>query len=136
MEKNYWNEKWEKKEIGFHQDSGHPALPKYFEVLSGTKVLVPLCGKSKDMLWLAAHGFKVVGVELSPIACRDFFEEASLPFSLSQREGFTVFEGTDISLWCGDFFKLPQSAIAGMTTIYDRAALIALPPDTRKQYVV
>jgi len=31
-------------------------------------VFVPLCGKSRDMLWLREQGHQVLGVELSAIA--------------------------------------------------------------------
>lgn len=134
MEPNFWNERWKKNEIGWHQDAGHPSLPKHAHVLGGSKVLVPLCGKSQDMLWLAQHGYKVVGAELSPIACESFFKENALFYSLTERGGFIVHEGTDIALWCGNFFELPETASAGVSAIYDRAALIALPQDLRTTY--
>ncbi len=35
---------------------------------TGRRVLVPLCGKTPDLLWLAEQGNEIVGVELSEIA--------------------------------------------------------------------
>ena len=43
------------------------------------RVFVPLCGKAVDMLWLAACGHRVYGVDLSGVAARDFFDRAGLP---------------------------------------------------------
>ena len=45
---------------------------------AGSTVLVPLCGKSRDLLWLAQHDFRVTGIEISPIAVEGFFRENGL----------------------------------------------------------
>ena len=39
-----------------------------------------------------------------------------------------------MTLWCGDIFKIPHSAWKGCTSIYDRAAMVALPKEIRAQY--
>jgi len=87
------------------------------------------------MEWLVHRGHEVVGVELSPIACRAFFEENKRSFSERTEGDFVVYGGKNITLWCGDLFKLPPSALNGVTSIYDRAALVALPSDIRLKYV-
>jgi thiopurine S-methyltransferase len=76
MKKEYWLNKWKSKDVTFHEQSVNPDLVAYVRELNlrvGDGVLVPLCGKSKDMLWLMESGFHVVGVEFSPIACEEFF---------------------------------------------------------------
>lgn len=53
MKKDFWLERWERKEIGFHQDEVNAHLRKYWQELhlvTDSKVFVPLCGKSSDML--------------------------------------------------------------------------------------
>lgn len=130
----FWLDKWEKNEIRFHQSSIHPALQKYGKKFQPGTILVPLCGKSLDMSYLTTIGHKVIGVELSEIACRDFFKENKLTFQEEKTEDFIVFKSHHITLWCGDYFKLPDSEWKKVTGVYDRAALIALPPDVRKQY--
>ena len=101
---------------------------------SGARVLVPLCGKSLDLMWLASHGLRVMGVELSEQAVEAFFSEQNLVPRITRRDAFTVYQ-TDLNeVWCGDFFALDAEALAGCTALYDRAALIALPPLMRAQY--
>src|SRR3569623_953180 len=42
-------------------------------------IFIPLCGKSKDMLWLRAQGHAVIGVEVVARAVEAFFAENALP---------------------------------------------------------
>lgn len=134
MDSNFWINKWERGETRFHQSQYHSLLVKYGDKLTKGTILVPLCGKSLDMLYLASKGHSVIGVELSPIACKDFFEEEGIEYTTVSVQDFIVFESDKITLWCGDFFKLPQAVWDKVTGVYDRAALIALPEDIRKLY--
>lgn len=130
----FWHTKWENNEIRFHQSSIHPALQKFGKKFKPGTILVPLSGKTLDMLYFTNTGHKVIGVELSEIACRDFFKENKLTYKEEKRDAFIVFTSHHITLWCGDFFKLPDSEWQKITGVYDRAAIIALPPDVRKKY--
>jgi len=135
MEASFWHERWEKHEIGFHKNEVNPTLLKFqssLQVVPGKTVLVPLCGKSLDMKWLKEQGMSVVGVELSPLACEEFFKDSHLPFEKLKKEGFDIYESDGITLWCGDFFLLPENL--KFDSIYDRASNIALPPQMRKAY--
>jgi len=137
MNRDFWMERWEEGQIGFHQSEVNGYLTRHWEKLQagkGDKVLVPLCGKSKDMLWLADQGHKVLGVELSPLAVDAFFTENNIPCSQFENDGFKISESDHVSLWCGDFFDLTQKHLQGITRVYDRASLIALPPEMREKY--
>lgn len=134
MEKDFWLSKWQKNDIRFHQASVHPSLVKYGDRFKPGTILVPLCGKSLDMLYFTKRGHQVIGVELSEIACRDFFKENQISHTESQTQDFIIFHSVLITIWCGDFFKLPDSEWRKVTGVYDRAALIALPENVRKQY--
>lgn len=134
MNTDFWLKKWEEGEIRFHQSKYHPALEKFGSRFTEGTILVPLCGKSLDMIYLSSIGHDVIGVELSPIACRDFFVENGLQFTEKKISGFTVFQGDAMTLWCGDFFNLPQDVWDQVTGVYDRAALVALPEDLRQNY--
>lgn len=137
MKKEFWLERWERAEIGFHQNEVHPYLLKFWPALKraeGGGVFVPLCGKSLDMLWLRQQGQKVLGVELSPIAVRDFFSENGMAQRHSSTGQFDCCEADDIRILCGDFFDLEKTHLAGIGTVYDRASLIALPPEMRERY--
>lgn len=137
LRREFWLERWRNQQIGFHQDAIHPSLGEHWSTLgvpAGAPVFVPLCGKSRDMLWLRAQGHAVLGVEFSEIAVRDFFAENDLEASVADDGRFKRYEADGVTLLCGDFFDLTPADLAGVAGVYDRAALIALPPDLRARY--
>jgi len=137
MEHQFWHQRWQDGRIGFHQAAPNNHLQNSWSTLElapETRVLVPLCGKSLDMYWLQQQGHAVIGVELSTLACEQFFCEQQLPFKREQKGCFEQFSGAGIELLCGDFFKLESSQLHQVGAVYDRAALIALPREMRAQY--
>ncbi|KRA70642.1 thiopurine S-methyltransferase [Lysobacter sp. Root667] len=138
MEAQFWHQRWRDNQIGFHQDRPSPLLLKHWPSLGlapGSRVFVPLAGKTLDMPWLASQGHRVLGVELSRIAVEDFFAEHDLrPEIVESRYGRHYRAGA-IELICGDAFALDSEALAGCAAVYDRAALIALPPPLRRRYM-
>ncbi|MNG95932.1 Thiopurine S-methyltransferase [compost metagenome] len=138
MEPAFWQQRWADNQIGFHQAQVNPYLQKYWPTLGlapGSRVLVPLCGKSLDLAWLAGQGYRVLGVELSRRAVEAFFCEHGLEAEVQQRGAFEVWRSGDVELWCGDFFALQVEDIGDCAGLYDRAALIALPPQMRVAYM-
>jgi len=137
MQPEFWYKKWDSNQIGFHQPEANPYLRRYWPDLSiepSARVLVPLCGKSLDLLWLAGQGHWVLGVELSEKAIEDFFNEHQVEPQISQKGAFKVYRSDAIELWCGDFFALTAQDVTGCKALYDRAALIALPAAMRERY--
>lgn len=133
-----WLQHWEQNDIAFHQDKINPWLEKYGSQLAmphAANILVPLCGKSQDMLWLAKQGLHVIGVELSQIACEAFFIENNLDVKTESLHNFTRYYSEQIEIFCGDFFALSKEYLPIITAVYDRAALIALPKELRSSYV-
>jgi thiopurine S-methyltransferase len=126
-----WLERWREGRIGWHEACGNASLRKYWRA-EGRRVLVPLCGKTVDMLWLEEQGNSIVGVELSDIAARAFFEENSLRYTI--RDGklpaYTALD-RDITIHCGDLFDFDEP---GHTGWYDRGALVATPAEQRPAY--
>lgn len=138
MEPAFWQQRWADNQIGFHQAQVNPYLQKYWPKLGvapGSRVLVPLCGKSLDLAWLAGQGYGVLGVELSRLAVEDFFREHGLEAEVRQQGAFEVWRSGDVELWCGDFFALRAEDIGGCVGLYDRAAVIALPLQMRARYM-
>ncbi|WAH60397.1 thiopurine S-methyltransferase [Pseudomonas silvicola] len=138
MQADFWQERWHHNQIGFHQAAVNPYLQAHWPGLglaSGVGVLVPLCGKSLDLAWLAGQGMRVVGVELAQKAVEAFFSEHGLEPEVQTRGAFRCYQAGDVQLWCGDFFALTAADVASCTALYDRAALIALPPSMRERYV-
>lgn len=137
MKTDFWLERWERQEIGFHQDEINPHLLSQWKELflaPGATVFVPLCGKSRDMLWLRQQGHVVRGVEISPIATRVFFEENGYAPRRVTDDRFEHYEADNISISCGDFFNLSRDDLKGVSAVYDRASLVALPPEMRERY--
>ncbi|WP_047337466.1 thiopurine S-methyltransferase [Pseudomonas protegens] len=137
MQADFWQKRWERDQIGFHLAEVNPYLRQYWPALGlekNSRVLVPLCGKSLDLIWLADQGFEVLGIELAEKAVEDFFREHQLQPQISQHGVFKVYAHGPIELWCGDFFGLTAEDTAGCTALYDRAAMIALPAPMRQRY--
>ncbi|MBI5890694.1 MAG: thiopurine S-methyltransferase [Nitrosomonadales bacterium] len=137
MKKEFWLERWERSEIGFHQEEVNPYLRRFWpelKVARGGEVFVPLCGKSEDMVWLRRQGSFVLGVELSPIAVKDFFREQGKSPEHVSGGNFDSFIADGICLSCGDFFDLRRRDMAKVGAVYDRASLVALPPEMRERY--
>ncbi len=138
MQASFWHERWERAEIGFHKQEVNEHLRAYWEQLApppGARVLVPLCGKSLDLLWLAGEDHPVTGLELSPVAVAAFFEENRLEPRRRRDGAFEVWEAAEVRILLGDFFDLEPSQVGDCAAVYDRAALIALPPEMRRRYV-
>lgn len=126
-----WLDRWQEGRIGWHETSGNMSLKKHWRI-SGRTVLVPLCGKSVDLRWLAEQGNQVVGVELSSIAVEAFFAEQELAYSVAEGD-LLRYEASnaDITIYCGDFFALNS---VQCDAHYDRGALVALPAEMRPLY--
>lgn len=141
MEPSFWLSRWSEGKIGFHEDRVHPDLFDFgADWLSRApggprkRVLVPLCGKTRDLVYLANLGHAVVGIELSEKAARAVFTEAGLRFDSSTRGAFEVFraKSLDLEVRVGDFFDL--LAQPNFHAVWDRAAMVALDPERRARY--
>ncbi len=126
-----WIERWLAGRIGWHEEGGNAALKRHWTA-SGRRVLVPMCGKTVDMLWLEEQGNEVVGVELSQIAVEAFFDENQLRFSKHEGE-WTEYRAVDrrIRLYCGDYFTFTGETFDAH---FDRGALIAMNSEIRPRY--
>ncbi|MGH8595225.1 MAG: thiopurine S-methyltransferase [Gammaproteobacteria bacterium] len=138
MDPDFWLTKWRANEIGFHQTEIHPLLADHWAghwpPLNALRVLVPLCGKSRDLVWLRERGHVVIGFELSPIAVEAFFAEQGLRPLIVNDGPFTRYEAGGITIYCGDFFQASTERCGSFTAVYDRAALIALASEQRDTY--
>jgi len=133
-----WLDRWKKGTTGWHRSDINPQLIENINQLSEARtqtIFVPLCGASLDMKYLINQGFHVVGVELSPLAIDRFFNENQIEYKVSKVEEFDLYQGKNIEIYCGDFFKLKKDYLYDASCVYDRAALIALNPDLQKKYV-
>ena len=145
MEIDFWLQRWENNETGFHQQTINPYLQYFYgakgpavEQRDKLKVFVPLCGKSKDMLWLSQNNYRVFGVECSERAVRDFFEENAVNYRHAAKDQHALYISSDqrseIEIFQGDFFALQPEDLEGVTDVFDRASLVAMPDDMRVLY--
>lgn len=141
MDQGYWKQRWQDNRTGWHLSNVHPLLEQFFHrfnLQQGDRVFVPLCGKSLDMAWLAQQGMQLVGNELSGLAIQQFFDLQRLEPEQSEHSGMACWQAGPFTLYEGDFFDLDPGHVDGVKLIYDRAALISLPKDSkrgRKAYV-
>lgn len=135
METQFWIDSWNEGgfKTSFHRPDVHRYILKHLtpEFLAGKRVLVPLCGKSVDMVYFKEHAEHVVGVELAEKAVYQFFEEQDISFTRTGNR----FEADGITLICGDFFALSTKDVGRIDLIYDRASLVALPEPMRIDYI-
>lgn len=137
MDEAFWHARWERNEIGFHEDQVNTHLTAFWDRLdlpAGSRVFLPLCGKSLDMAWLRGEGHQVLGVELSPLAVAAFFDEHNLTPERRSEPPFERWSAQGVEILLGDFFELEPKLLADVAGIYDRASLIALPPAMRPRY--
>lgn len=144
MTPEFWQNRWQENRIGFNQSEVNPLLIKYWSKLNlpaGSRIFVPLCGKSIDMVWLAAQGYDVVGVELVESAVQAFFNEQNIEptvFQHIENSNVACYQGKllgqNVELWVADIFALTAEDIGEIDAVYDKAALIALPADMRPDY--
>lgn len=136
MERSFWDERWAAGQIGFHLSDVNPHLPRHGHRLGPPgRLLVPLCGKSVDLVWLAEQGHDVWGVEFVPAAVDAFFAERGVV-----PEAFTIGPWPArrhgrVTLVTADVFALDPAALGTFDALWDRAALIALEPPRRREYV-
>lgn len=141
MEIAFWQKLWESEDTSFHQAKVNAYLAHYYGHLGPDhvtrqklRVFVPMCGKSPDLLWLSQNGYAVVGVECSEIAVEAFFKENALPLEKQQQGAHIKYSSGNIEIWLADFFSLSAQQLGNVTDVYDRAAMIALPPQMRQDY--
>lgn len=125
--KQFWEQAWADGRTRFHRPDPNAGLVKYASTIfdSGDRVLVPLCGKSVDMLWLSERGYGVSGVEVAKLPIDEFISENNLEGSWSDHS-YQV-KAQRITIYHQDFFNHDGRYEA----IYDRACLVALSAPLR-----
>ncbi len=134
----FWLGRWQRGETGWHLPRVHPKLMKHWSSLqlaTDTCVFVPLSGKSLDIAWLAQQHKHVYACELSEVAVQQFFAELNVQPKLREIPSFRCYHHQNITIYVGDIFALEPSHLGDVTALYDRAALVALPPEVRRRYV-
>lgn len=137
MDHDFWRERWAQGQLGFHREEAHPLLERFWPELGlpAGRVLVPLCGKSMDLDWLAVRGHDVVGVEFVPAAVDAYFAERGLTPEREEIDSFPVSRRDGVALVVADFFAVHAGVTGTCDGAYDRAAWVAIAPADRSKYV-
>lgn len=137
MDASFWHQKWQRGDIGFHLSEANPLLVANFDRLNltpGARVFLPLCGKTKDLAWFLARGFRVAGAELSEQAITELFDELGVAPTRRREGELMQYSAEAIDIFVGDVFALTPEQLGSVDAVYDRAALVALPPAMRDRY--
>lgn len=146
MDTQFWHQKWHSNDIGFHEGEANALLVTNFHQLklpTGSRVFVPLCGKTRDIAWLLHQGYRVVGAELSEVAVMQLFaelrDELGIEPTISTMGSLTHHQAHGsklpaLDVFVGDIFALTPEQLGSVDAIYDRAALVALPAEMRTRY--
>lgn len=137
MEPIFWESRWREGKTAFHEGAANIHLERHFPVLKldrGAHVFVPLCGKTVDIDWLLAQGCRVSGSELNAGAIEAVFARLDVTPEITDVRGLRLYSGQGLDLWQGDFFELRGTDLGPVDAIYDRAALVAMPPQMRGGY--
>lgn len=134
---DYWAARWKEGRIGFHEGRTNTFLERQVHHLGPAprRVLVPLCGKTEDMAFLAAEGHEVVGIEAIEKAAKAFFDEHGLtPLVSDKGKHIRAFSAGRVTILVGDVFACSREIVGDVDALYDRAALVALGPTVRPRY--
>ena len=137
MDTDFWLQRWQENNIAFHRSEANPLLVTHFKALGlakGSRVFVPLCGKTKDIAWLLSNGYRVAGAELIEMAIEQLFMELGIAPKISDVGKVKHYSATDIDIFVGNIFELSGQILGPVDSVYDRAALVALPTEMRDRY--
>ncbi len=135
---NLWKERWINGKTGWHGSEVNSNLIKHIhsiEPLNNAKILVPLCGKSLDMEWLAAKGASVVGVDLVREPLEQIFQDRNSVVQEDSIQGIAKLSDETLTVFHANIFDFNLDIDGPFDIIYDRAALVALSPENRERYV-
>lgn len=137
MHHDFWHQRWQTNQIGFHLAEANPLLVQHFSSLNlqqGARIFLPLCGKTVDIAWLLAQGYNIAGAELSQIAIDDLFSHLHVTPTIIKQGDILHYSAPNIDVFVGDIFNVTPAMLDKVDAVYDRAALVALPGEMREQY--
>merc|ERR1719391_1294714 len=143
---SFWRGRWQRNDAGWHVDHFNKNLLKFWPQLVGgrkaLRVLVPLCGKSRDLAWFYSQGHSVVGVEGVRQAVDSLFQEEGFEYKVQRIEGSTNkawrYSTLDnrLVVYVTDFLLVDSDLLGGkFDAVFDRGALEALHLADREPYL-
>ena len=137
MDTSFWHQKWATNNIAFHRSEANPLLVEHFSKMSlakGSRIFLPLCGKTLDIAWLLSNGYRIAGAELVEVAIEQLFTELGMEPAIAETGALKHYSATNIDIFVGDIFDVSGKILGLVDAVYDRAALVALPKEMRHRY--
>lgn len=139
MQLEFWNDVWrEQDQPMFDQKTPNSLLLQTYSQWAppaGSKIFVPLCGRSIDMSWIRAQGHAILGIECAESAVKSYFELHYHDYKLIPHfNAYTTYEADLCTILVGDFFHLDTKFTEDCLGCYDRASLVAMPAKMRIDY--
>lgn len=138
MEHAEWLERWRAGRTPFHMNQVNPWLVRFAHRLDlgpDRRVLVPLCGKTLDLEYLARQGGSIFGVDLAEEALRQFLAGQQREATRQVRGEATFLLAEPFTLVAADILTLTPEQMGRFHAIWDRAALVAMPSTCRATYM-
>jgi len=85
--------------------------------------------------WLVDRGHEVIGIELVERAVDELHAARGVAPEVTRDGAVTVYRSPGMTVLCGDLFTIAPGCVAPADRVWDRGALVALPPDRRGAYV-
>nr|BDT28302.1 thiopurine S-methyltransferase Se/Te detoxification family [Bacteriovorax sp. HI3] len=128
--KEFWSDVWKEGVIRFHQKDYNQAMVHFFKDidLKNKTVLIPLAGKTNDILFFLEKGANVTAIEFYEGAVEAFFKENAIAFTKKEH----VYSGTNITFYAGDFFEYKNQT--PFDVMYDRASQVVFNQNDRPRY--
>ncbi|AUN98197.1 hypothetical protein C0V70_08780 [Bacteriovorax stolpii] len=128
--KEFWSDVWKEGVIRFHQKDYNQAMVHFFRDidLKNKTVLIPLAGKTNDILFFLEKGAHVTAIEFYEGAVMAFFNENNIPFTKKDH----TYSGQNITFYAGDFFDYKNHI--PFDVMYDRASQVVFNQENRPAY--
>lgn len=151
-----WDGVWGREEDpAFHLHEPSPGLLRHLpELLEGQprRALVPLCGMSLDVPFLASAGLHTVGVEYSRAACAKaarlwevsqtpavvsdhcaLYASAAVPRTRAATHSAPGGQQGSVALLHADIFAVPPDCVESADVVWDRGGVTSISPQTVRQ---
>lgn len=137
MKAEFWHEMWARESQGFHEEKGNAMLARFAREVwpeEIQRIFIPLCGRTRDIAWCLSQGWSVVGAELSQAAIEALFEDLGVVPKVLDLGRLRRYSAPQLDVYVGDVFDVSADTLGSVTGVFDRAALVALPEQMRRDY--
>jgi len=148
----YWENRWATGQSQWHKNEVNPLFLKWFDECKGRRArgtmetdmrfLFPLCGKSRDLIWVYRKGYYVTGIEAVASVVDALYTEANIPYTKyyeKEIDGWIYESSGDnakLKVFCCDVFKMSMRLLRyPVDRVYDIKSYVAIEREDREKYI-